>query len=170
MNPARCLVLFVFVSVAGVALGCGGEGDRSGGSAAQPEPIADHECGACGMIVREQPSPRGQVVHHDGTHVWLCSLADLVAYSSAPSPHGRVEERWVETLAVDVDPAADDVAQRPWARVTDAHFVLGVQRDSVMGTAVLAFASDADAAAAASRLQGRAVAWDEVARALGGAP
>ncbi len=170
MKQARCLVLLLVSSVAGASLGCSGEAERSGEVITQPEPIADHECGACGMIVREQPSPRGQVVHHDGTHVWLCSLADLVAYASAPSPHGRVEERWVETLAADVDPAADDVAQRPWTRVADAHFVFGVERESVMGTAVLTFAGAADASSAAARLHGQVVEWSDVERALGGTP
>lgn len=162
--------LALAVSAAVAAIGCGGQEQVSRGAAAQPEPIADHECGACGMIVREQPSPRGQVVHRDGTHVWLCSLADVVAYAAAPSPHGRVEQTWVETLAADVDPAADEVTQRPWARAEDAHYVLGVARDSVMGTAVLAFASAADASAAAERLHGRVAGWDEIVRVLGGTP
>jgi nitrous oxide reductase accessory protein NosL len=168
MTQKRWIPLVVALAVALAA--CGGQEQASHGAAAQPEPIADHECGACGMIVREQPSPRGQVVHRDGTHVWLCSLADVVAYAAAPSPHGRVEQVWVETLAADVDPAANEVAQRPWARAAEAHYVLGVERDSVMGTAVLAFASAADASAAAARLGGRAASWDEIVRALGGTP
>lgn len=155
---------------AALLMGCGGEEGPGAGATAVPEPIADHDCGACGMIVREQPSPRAQIVHRDGTHVWFCSIADVVAYLGAPSPHGRIEQIWVETLPVDADPAANDVAERPWRRAQDAAFVLGVERGSVMGTPVLAYATSADSAAAASRLGGRAVGWDEVVRTLGGSP
>ena len=169
MTHPRWLFFLLTVCVARATLGCGGEEAGSRAETAQPEPIADHECGACGMIVREQPSPRGQVVHHDGTHVWLCSLADLVAYSAAPSPHGRVEHQWVETLEADVDLDVNDVAPRPWVQVADARFVLGVERESVMGTAALVFASAADAGSAAARLHGRVVGWDDVVQALGGA-
>lgn len=169
----RSYVLLLSLSLAGLApmlLGCGGEEGPGAGATAAPEPIADHDCGACGMIVREQPSPRAQVVHRDGTHVWFCSIADVVAYLGSPSGHGRIEQIWVETLAADADPAADDVADRPWAHASDAAFVLGVERERVMGAAVLAFATRADADAAASRLGARAASWDEVVRALGGTP
>lgn len=170
MRRTPFVTLAVLLAACLWSAGCGGREQEAPGEAAQPEPIADHECGACGMIVREQPSPRGQVVHRDGTHVWLCSLADVVAYAAAPSPHGRVEQIWVETLAVDVDPARDELVERPWARAEGAHFVLGIERESVMGTPVLAFASATDASAAAERLHARVAGWDEVVRALGGSP
>ncbi len=159
-----------FVGFATVLLACGGDEGPGAGATAAPEPIADHDCGACGMIVREQPSPRAQVVHRDGTHVWFCSIADVVAYLGSPSGHGRIEQIWVETLAPDTDPAANDVAERPWTHAGDAAFVLGVERERVMGTAVLAFATRADAEAAAGRLGARAASWDEVVTALGGTP
>lgn len=122
------------------------------------------------MIVREEPSPRAQLVHHDGTHVWFCSVADEVAYASAPSPHGRVEHVWVETSPVDVDPASVDAAPRPWVAVERASFVLGVTRERVMGESVLAFEAETDARTAATRLGGRVSSWEQVVVALHGAP
>ncbi len=172
-NPSSVLALaLVLLSVsAGVSGGaCGGEQSASSGAAARPEPIAEHDCASCGMIVREQPSPRGQVVHRDGTHEWFCSIADVVAYVGAPSPHGRIEHVWVETQAVDVDPAANATADLPWMPAADAFFVLGVERERVMGPGVLVFASEADARSAAERLHGRMARWDEVVTALGGTP
>lgn len=139
-------------------------------SAVVAEPMADHECGACGMIVREEPSPRAQLVHRDGTHVWFCSIADVVAYMGAPSPHGRIQALWVETLDVAVEPSANGVAARPWMRAEEATFVLGVPRERVMGQAVLTFASATDASSAAARLGGSVVAWSDVVVALGGVP
>jgi copper chaperone NosL len=150
--------------------GCSGSGGQAAEAPVTAEPLGDHECGACGMIVREEPSPRAQLVHRDGTHVWFCSMTDVVAYMGAPSPHGAVRAVWVESLDVTVDPAADEVAARPWLRAADASYVLGVTRERVMGQAVLSFASEADATASAARLGGRVATWSEVVVALGGVP
>jgi nitrous oxide reductase accessory protein NosL len=172
-GPRSLAALFVASlggSILGGSAGCSGSDQPSAVASAVPEPIADHECGACGMIVREEPSPRGQLVHRDGTHVWFCSIADVVAYMGAPSPHGRVEHVWVETLPAEVDPTQNDAAPRPWAEAVQAHYVTGVLRERVMGQAVLVFASEADARAAASRLGGRVTPWTDVVTALGGTP
>ena len=154
----------------GVGTACGSEAGEGSGAAAQPEAFADHECGACGMIVREQPAPRAQVVHRDGTHVWFCSIADVVAYLDAPSPHGRIEHVWVETLGADaaaVDLGSSERAAHPWLDASDAFYVLGVARPDVMGAPVLVFNTAAGAAAAATRFDARAASWTEVLSTLG---
>lgn len=156
--------------IALVVAACGAGADVAPSASARPEPISDHECGSCGMIVREQPSPRAQLVHRDGTHAWFCSIADLVAYQGSPSPHGRVERAWVEALPADFDPQANEVAQEDWVEAERATFVLGVERDMVMGTPALSFASADEARAAAERLGARAESWDDARRELGGAP
>jgi nitrous oxide reductase accessory protein NosL len=168
MKLSRLKLSLSLVLTSIVMTACGGHDPAIPSGPAQPEPIAEHDCAACGMIVREQPSPRGQVVHHDGEHAWFCSIGDLVAYLGAPSPHGRVVEVWVETQPADVDPGANDVSERPWAQAAGAFFVLGIERERVMGAGVLAFASESDARAAAARLGGRMVRWDELVPALGG--
>lgn len=170
MSDMKTLGLLSAALLGGVLAACGGETAPSSAASSVAEPIGEHECGACGMIVREQPAPRAQVVHRDGTHVWFCSVGDVVAYLGAPSPHGRIEHVWVEVVAADVDLASTDVSERPWAEVASAHYVLGVTRPDVMGTPVLAFASAADASAAATRLGARTASWNEVVTALGGTP
>lgn len=158
---------FVCATATALALAaCGGSETRGAAVDETAQPIGEAECGACGMIVREQLSPRGQVVHHDGTHVWLCSIGDLVAYLGAPSPHGRVEQIWVEVLPADFDLAHGDTAERPWVPAASASYVLGVSR-MVMGTPVLSFASASEATAVAQRVNGRVATWDETTRALG---
>lgn len=152
-----------------LACACGNADVRAQAQDQAPEPIADAECGSCGMIVREQLSPRAQVVHHDGTHVWFCSIADLVAYLGTPTPHGRVEQIWVETLPADFSLDASDVSDRPWASAASATYVLGVTR-MVMGTPVLAFATEAEARTVAERVHGRVASWDETMNALGDSP
>ncbi len=145
-------------------------GERQEASAAhRPEPIGVSECASCGMIVREQPSPRGQLVHRDGTRAFFCSIGDLIAYAEAPSSHGRIEQTWVEALAPDVDPAANDLEEERWVEASSAGFVLGVERDLIMGEPVLSFASASEAQAAAARLGGRAVSWTEAQDELGDA-
>lgn len=131
-----------------------------------PHAFDDHECASCGMIVREQPSPRAQAVHRDGERVFFCSLADLIAYQEAPSRHGQLVVTWVEALPVDLDPAADDVAPRPWIEADEAAVVLGVRRERVMGTPALTYASEADARAVAARVGGRTSDWRAAQRAL----
>jgi len=57
-------------------------------------------------------------------------------------------------LPPDVDPAVHDTSEARWVEVERAGFVLGVERNMVMGTPVLSFANEADARAAAERLHG----------------
>ena len=86
------------------------------------------------MIVREQPSPRAQLVHADGTRVYFCAVADLLTYLQAPSPHGAAEAIFVEANDAGAeDPVAHDTARRPWIPAADARFVAGIQRPRVMG-------------------------------------
>lgn len=149
-------------------VGCAGAEGGASMENASPAPIGEHECASCGMIVREQPSPRAQLIHRDGTRAWFCSIADVVAYEAAPSRHGRIERTWVEVLPPELDPAVNDAAERPWIEADRVHFVLGVPRDLIMGTPALAYGSEGDARGAMERVGGRAARWDEVRRELGG--
>jgi copper chaperone NosL len=147
----------------GLAAACGADEARV--IPTTPEPLDGQECAACGMIVRDEPSPRAQIVHADGTRAFFCSLADLVAYQEVPSRHGALVHTWVETLPADLDPALHDVGLRPWSPAADAHYVLGLER-RVMGTPALAYEREADASAVATRVSGRAMRWNEAMRAL----
>ncbi|MCA9605273.1 MAG: nitrous oxide reductase accessory protein NosL [Myxococcales bacterium] len=118
------------------------------------------------MIVRDQPAPRGQLIHRDGTRVFLCSIADLVTYERAPSPHGAPAATYVEVMAADADPADTSTAARPWRSVDRAEFVVGGLHRPVMGEPVLVFDDLATARAAAERLGSRAVDWEELKEAL----
>jgi nitrous oxide reductase accessory protein NosL len=142
----------VISAVAGCESKRGGTAARAAASAA---PIGLSECAACGMVVREQPAPRGQVVHRDGTRVFLCSLGDLAQYLQSPSPHGDATDVFVEVLTPSEEPTKKDTAEHAWVRAADAHYVVGVARPGVMGRPVLAYRSPADAEAAQKRLGGQ---------------
>ncbi len=158
-----CLLLLL----GGSATGCR---SRHGGTApaaqASAVPFGGAECGACGMVVREQPAPRSQLVYHDGTRVFFCSVGNLVQYMQSPSPHGSVERVYVEVLDPKADPRQPSKALRPWVDAHQAAFVLGVKRGHIMGEPVLAYASRSAAEAVAKRYAGRLVTWEAVQKEL----
>ncbi len=145
-------------------LGCDGGGD--GGeesSGAEAEPIALAECTACGMVVREQPAPRGQVVHRDGTREFFCAMSDLLYYIETPSPHGRITDVFVEVLPEETDPLESDSREQPWVRAEDARYIVGVERTGIMGPPVLAYLPEVDVEALAADFGGEVVEWEELA-------
>lgn len=133
-----------------------------GTAAASAAPIGAAECAACGMVVREQPAPRGQAVHRDGTRVHLCSIGDMVHYLQSPSPHGKPSALFVEALEPSFDPASIDTAPRQWVSAETASYVVGIERKRVMGRAVLAYAERSHAEAAAKKSGGRVKTWNEL--------
>ncbi|MDH5490406.1 MAG: nitrous oxide reductase accessory protein NosL [Myxococcales bacterium] len=139
--------------------GCGSE-EAAPAAATQAEPIADHECASCGMIVREQPSPRGQLVHRDGTRLFFCSIDDLMVYRKAPSPHGAIRAIFVEANDPEADPIPHDLRPRPWIAAAEAFFVVGAPRERIMGPPVLVYAERAAATRVAERVGGEAIGWE----------
>jgi len=139
--------------------GCSDEAASTTQKAIAAEAIGEHDCASCGMIVREQPAPRGQLVHRDGKRVFFCSIGDLTTYLQAPSPHGAAQHVFVETVAPDVDPSRFDPSPRPWIKAEAGHYVVGIPRDRVMGDPVLVF-DDAESAAQIAQMHGgRVVDW-----------
>ena len=132
----------------------------------QAEPMGPHECGACGMVVREQPAPRGQVVHRDGTRQYFCSIGDLIQYISSPSPHGAAEHIFVETLAREAHPEVHDTRPHPWRDAQEAQYVLGVQRSGIMGPPVMVFATRDQAARTSAKFHGQQHSWSDLRGAV----
>ena len=143
-----------FVALAGCGKSRDAGSDPKGPISA--EAIGPQECAACGMVVREQPAPRAQLRHRDGTRAFFCSIGDLVQYQQAPSRHGKVTDTFVEVLPVDVDPETPDMKPRPWLPAAKVHYLLGAKRRGIMGPPVLSFATRVDADAARKRLMAAA--------------
>jgi nitrous oxide reductase accessory protein NosL len=149
-------VLVFGLIVLAVAQGCGpGEEDRP--STGGPEPIGDQACAVCGMIVRDQSAPRGQVVHRDGTRLYVCSVSDLLVHLSVPSPHGTVREIYVEVMDAGEDPTGPHAEPHEWVAASDASYVVGVERTGIMGPPVLAYRDAATAKRVAERFEGTRV-------------
>lgn len=149
------------------ALACDSSRQSGPGASASATPIAGAECQACGMVVREQPSPRGQVVHRDGKRVHLCSVGELLLYLREPSPHGAPSAVFVEALDPEADPHAGSTAERPWIRAESGFYVVGVPRKGIMGSPVLAYDEQSAAERAAARHGGRTVRWTELSTTSG---
>jgi len=125
-------------------------------------PIGLTECKACGMVVREQPAPRMQVVHRDGSHFHFCSVGDSVHYLADQSAHGKAVGVFVEVLRASEDPQIIDVDEHEWVEVEQAFYVTDVPRRGVMGSPVLVYRSKSEADDAAKRYEGTVKTWSEV--------
>jgi nitrous oxide reductase accessory protein NosL len=155
--------LWVAAGLAFLALACGGGEDAPVAAEHVALPIADQEDAVCGMLVRDQSAPRGQVLHRDGSRFYFCSVGDLLVHRAAPSPHGRVESGFVEVLDPDEAPGKSHTGEHPWAPIESAAYVVGVKRPGIMGPPVLVYRDTETAVRVASSHPGaRALRFDEL--------
>lgn len=122
-------------------------------------PIKGHSCESCGMIVREQSSPRGQIVHRDGKRSYFCSLSDMMNYLENPSPHGKVLAIFVESMDAKIDPLVFDTKPQPWLPASQGTYVLGVKKTRVMGVPILSYKDPKDAHLWGQKYKGKSVSW-----------
>ncbi len=126
----------------------------------EAQAIHTHACAACGMIVRDESSPRGQVIHRDGKRAYFCSLSDMLNYLETPSPHGKARAVFVEAMNPKADPLVFSPKAEPWLVASKATYVLGVKKTRVMGVPILSYEKKADAEAWAKKYQGQVVGWE----------
>jgi nitrous oxide reductase accessory protein NosL len=129
-----------------------------------PEAIATSECDVCGMLVGEQPAPRGQLVYRDGTHAFTCSLQGLHSMVTTPDPRGQPVKVYVEDLGSGFDWTHSPTEPFPWVEAQDAFFVAGSRRDLVMGLPLLSYAQMNAAQHAADQLDSQPHSWSELIR------
>ena len=144
MAPAH-LRRSVAAFVALAFFGCGPADDGKKVTTHQTVALSDQEDAVCGMLVRMQSAPRGQVVHRDGSRFFFCSLGDMLIHLGAPSPHGRVEAVFVEVMDPAEDPKLSHTGEHPWMPAADVVFVVGIDRPGIMGAPVLVYANQAEA-------------------------
>jgi copper chaperone NosL len=159
----RLLVTLGLLALGVLALpGCGRTDAVTGAASLAPTELAGHECVVCGMVVSEQPAPRGQVVHRDGEHLFTCSLGDLRAYLQTPTARGEATGVWVEALPAGHDPLGRSPAKQPWVAAAQAHYVVGLDLPGIMGHPVLSFGAAATAEGALALPGARRVTWDQL--------
>jgi nitrous oxide reductase accessory protein NosL len=98
------------------------------------------------MVVSEQPAPRAQVLHRDGTRLFFCGISDLLVHLQAPSPHGAPVEIFVEVMEVDEDPREIHIGEHDWIRAEEAVYRVGDLRPPfIMGVPVMVYRDAASA-------------------------
>lgn len=132
-----------------------------------PQVLGVGECNACGMVVRDQPSPRAQGVHRDGTRAWFCSLGDMMVYLDTPSPHGLVNHIYVEDMPANFKSTDMNTEPLSWLSTSQAYYVLGVERPAIMGLAVLSFKDREAAEEVAGANSGRVLDWSGLREVFG---
>ncbi len=151
-STRRALVLPIALSAFVLSTSGCGRGDPNGAAKShEPMPLASQEGAVCGMLIREQPAPRAQIVYRDASRSFFCSLGDMLVHLSAPSPNGRPEAVFVEVMDPSEDPLETHTGPHPWLSAEAAAYVVGVPRKGLMGEPVLTYASRAEASAVAQR-------------------
>jgi nitrous oxide reductase accessory protein NosL len=145
-------VAAVLVALSLVSCGPADDGDTE--RAHGPVALGDQEDEVCGMLVREQPAPRSQVAHSDGSRFFFCSIGDMLVHLGAPSAHGRVEAIFVEVVEPQEDPSQPDTSAHPWVPAKEAIYVVGIERPGIMGEPVLSYAARSDAERVVARHAG----------------
>ena len=145
---------------------CRTERDSGAADRAEAISIGTAECGACGMVVRDQPAPRGQVVHRDGERAFFCSIGDMLVYLESPSSHGAPHAVFVETLSVDQAPTDLNTSEQIWRLASSAGFVTGIPRSGIMGEPVMVYTSQEEASRAVSTHGGQSLGWEELREAM----
>ena len=139
------------------------ENAADGGGAEEPQSVRGTEGAVCGMVVSEQPAPRAQVVHRDGTRLFLCGIGDLLAHLEAPSPHGRPVDIWVEAMEPDEDPRDVHLDEHEWIRAEKAVYRIGDERPPIiMGEPVMTYRDRATAERAISHGPTRLLDFEEL--------
>ncbi|MBT8037207.1 MAG: nitrous oxide reductase accessory protein NosL [Verrucomicrobiae bacterium] len=124
--------------------------------------VETETCSACGMVVREQPAPRGQVVFRDGSREFLCAIDDLVRFLEVPSPKGKPVKIFAEVMADGHDIADMDASTKPWLEADKVFFVTGIERGGVMGAPALTYQTKEAAQKAAEKFNGKVVTFKQL--------
>jgi len=124
--------------------------------------VETETCSACGMVVREQPSPRGQVVYRDGSREFLCAIDDLVRFLEVPSPKGKPVKIYAEVMPDDHDLADMDTKGQPWVEADKLFFITGIERGGVMGAPALSYKTQEAAQKAARKYNGKVVTLEQL--------
>jgi len=127
--------------IALLLVGCSSDEVGTGPAASQgARSLGGTEGAVCGMVVSEQPAPRAQVVHRDGTRLFLCGIGDLLVHLEARSPHGAPIEIYAEAMEIDEDPREVDFSEHEWIRAEDATYRIGDERPHlIMGEPVMVY-------------------------------
>ncbi|MES2148440.1 MAG: nitrous oxide reductase accessory protein NosL [Pseudomonadota bacterium] len=126
------------------------------------EPGADAACALDGMVLKDFPGPKAQILYAEGRPDYYCDLMELFAVLQAPEQKRKVAAIFVQDMA-----KADwEHPSGHWIAARGALFVVGSKKAGSMGPTFGAF-STREAAAAFVQLEGgNIVAFDQITPAM----
>ncbi|MAG32271.1 MAG: hypothetical protein CL908_15415 [Deltaproteobacteria bacterium] len=162
--PLAGVALLVVPLSIGMLSGCtAGDVDSDPAPGEIAEALSGAEGAVCGMVVSEQPAPRAQVVHRDGTRLFLCGMADLLVHLEARSPHGAPVDIYVEAMEVHEDPREIHRGEHDWIRAESAVYRIGDERPQlVMGEPVMVYRDRRTAESAVAHGPTEILSFDEL--------
>jgi copper chaperone NosL len=126
------------------------------------DPADDAACALDGMVLKDFPGPKAQIVYQDGQIAVFCSLTELfeVLYSGE-------SKRAIQALYVqDMGQADWQQPRGHWIDARKALFVVGSRKMGAMGPTFGAFAQQQDAQAFSAREGGRVLQFSEMSPAI----
>lgn len=129
--------------------------------AQNPVPIEPgDECHLCGMIIDEQPGPKGELyVRGDTAARKFCSVAEMFTFLLQPEHRERIGAAYVHDVAAGSWAAPNDDAFVP---AREAWYVLGHHQASSMGHALASFRQRTDAEAFVEAHGGRLLSFEQI--------
>lgn len=150
------------LAAVGLILLLAGCGERETQQAAQPAVAIEpgDECHLCGMIIEEQPGPKGQLYLSRETQARkFCSVAEMFTFLLQPEHVERIGAAYVHDVAAGSWAAPSDDAFVP---AREAWYVLGHDLEGSMGHALASFRQQADAEAFAQEHGGRVLRFEQI--------
>ncbi len=157
MKPIR---ITRFACIAGMVLlaACSEVVKQSG----PQEPAADTACALDGMVLKDFPGPKAQVLYAEGKPDFYCDLMELFAMVLAPEQKRAVAGVFVQ----DMGKADWASPSGHWIAAKTALYVVGSRKAGSMGATFASFADKLDAAAFVKAEGGTIVPFDQVTLAM----
>lgn len=122
------------------------------------------QCHLCGMMILEQPGPKGEMFSKNDPQVKkFCSARELFAFYLQPENQHRMEALYVHDMAVTPWDAPDDDA---FIDARTAHYVYGSEKQASMGLSLASFSDRAAAQAFVERYGGELLSFDQISLEL----
>jgi copper chaperone NosL len=126
------------------------------------EPADDTACALDGMLLKDFPGPKAQILYAEGKPDFFCDLMDLFATVLAPEQKRHVAAMFVQ----DMGKTDWDHPQGNWIDAKTALYVVGSKKAGSMGPTFGSFSDRQDAEAFMNKEGGRIVRFDEITPGL----
>jgi copper chaperone NosL len=122
------------------------------------EPGGDTACALDGMLLKDFPGPKAQIVYAEGKPDFFCDLMDLFSTVLVPEQKRRVAAMFVQ----DMGKTGWEHPQGNWIDAKTAIYVAGSKKLGSMGTTFGSFANMQDAQAFMKTEGGKIVRFDQI--------